>query len=176
MNPKVTSERLRRKAIVYVRQSSMLQVTHNLESQRRQYGLAAHARELGFHDIDVIDEDLGRSGSGCVERPGFQRLVTNVCSGEVGGVFCVEASRLARNGRDWHHLIERTRLAGAEPHAKLRENESSFECVEETECAGYGLGWELRRISRMATPESRRDFADRRWWMKRPPEWLSESH
>ena len=106
MNPKVTSERLRRRAIVYVRQSSMLQVTHNLESQRRQYGLAAHARDLGFHDIEVIDEDLGRSGSGCVERPGFQRLVTNVCSGEVGGVFCVEASRLARNGRDWHHLIE----------------------------------------------------------------------
>src|SRR5271169_720557 len=106
MNPKVTSERLRRKAIVYVRQYSMLQVTHNLESQRRQYGLAAHARDLGFHDIEVIDEDLGRSGSGCVERPGFQRLVTNVCSGEVGGVFCVEASRLARNGRDWHHLIE----------------------------------------------------------------------
>lgn len=106
MNPKMTSDRLRRKAIVYVRQSSMLQVTHNLESQRRQYGLAAHAQELGFHDVEVIDEDLGRSGSGCVERPGFQRLVTNVCSGEVGGVFCVEASRLARNGRDWHHLIE----------------------------------------------------------------------
>jgi DNA invertase Pin-like site-specific DNA recombinase len=106
MNPPLTSERLRRKAIVYVRQSSMLQVTHNLESQRRQYGLATRAQELGFHDIEVIDEDLGRSGSGCVERPGFERLVAQVCSGEVGGVICVEASRLARNGRDWHHLIE----------------------------------------------------------------------
>ena len=51
---------------------------YNLESQRRQYGLAAHAQELGFHDIEVIDEDLGRSGSGCVERPGFQRLVAQV--------------------------------------------------------------------------------------------------
>jgi DNA invertase Pin-like site-specific DNA recombinase len=101
MNPPLTSERLRRKAIVYVRQSSMLQVTHNLESQRRQYGLATRAQELGFHDIEVIDEDLGRSGSGCVERPGFERLVAQVCSGEVGGVICVEASRLARNGRDW---------------------------------------------------------------------------
>jgi DNA invertase Pin-like site-specific DNA recombinase len=106
MNPKITSERLRRKAIVYVRQSSMSQVHQNLESQRRQYGLAAHARELGFVDVEVIDEDLGRSGSGCVERPGFQRLASEVCSGAAGGVFCVEASRLARNGRDWHHLIE----------------------------------------------------------------------
>jgi DNA invertase Pin-like site-specific DNA recombinase len=106
MNPKLTFEHLRRKGIVYVRQSSMLQVMHNLESQRRQYGLAARAQELGFHDVEVIDDDLGRSGSGCVERPGFERLVAQVCSGEVGGVFCVEASRLARNGRDWHHLIE----------------------------------------------------------------------
>lgn len=106
MNPQLTSEQLRRKAIVYVRQSSMLQVTQNLESQRRQYGLATRAQELGFHDVEVIDEDLGRSGSGCVERPGFERLVAQVCSGNVGGVICVEASRLARNGRDWHHLIE----------------------------------------------------------------------
>jgi DNA invertase Pin-like site-specific DNA recombinase len=113
MNPKLTSERLRRKAIVYVRQSSMVQVTQNLESRRRQYGLAVHARELGFHDIETIDEDLGRSGSGCVDRPGFQRLVTSVCSGEVGGVICVEASRLARNGRDWHHLIELCALVDA---------------------------------------------------------------
>jgi len=61
----------------------------------------------------MIDEDLGRSGDGCVERPGFQRLVGEVCTGEVGGVFCIEASRLARNGRDWHHLIELCGLVGA---------------------------------------------------------------
>jgi hypothetical protein len=54
----------------------------------------------------VIDDDLGRSGSGLVERPGFQRLVGEVCTGEVGAVFSIEASRLARNGRDWHYLIE----------------------------------------------------------------------
>ena len=101
MDTKLTFERLQRKALVYVRQSSMLQVIHNLESQRRQYGLTGRAQELGFRDIEVIDEDLGRSGSGCVNRPGFERLVTQVCSGEVGGVICVEASRLARNGRDW---------------------------------------------------------------------------
>ena len=106
MNPKLTTERLNRRAIVYVRQSSPGQVLHNQESKRRQYGLVDRARELGFQNIIVIDDDLGRSGSGLVERPGFQRLVGEVCTGEVGAVFCIEASRLARNGRDWHHLIE----------------------------------------------------------------------
>ncbi|HZD39566.1 MAG TPA: recombinase family protein, partial [Terriglobales bacterium] len=64
-------------------------------------------------EVETIDEDLGRSGSGLMERPGFQRLVTEVCEGRVGAVFCVEASRLARNGRDWHHLIELCGLVGA---------------------------------------------------------------
>jgi excisionase family DNA binding protein len=106
MNLKLTVDQLSRRAIVYVRQSSPGQVINNLESQRRQYGLAERARELGFAQSLVIDDDLGRSGSGLIERPGFQRLVAEVCSGEVGAVFCIEASRLARNGRDWHHLIE----------------------------------------------------------------------
>src|SRR6201998_68699 len=106
MNLKLTPERLLRAAIVYVRQSTPSQVTHHLESQRRQYALEERARELGFPRITVIDEDLGRAGSGQVERPGFQHLVAEVCTGEVGAVFCIEASRLARNGRDWHHLIE----------------------------------------------------------------------
>src|SRR5215469_10928558 len=113
MNPKLTTERLNRRAIVYVRQSSPGQVLRNQESQLRQYGLVGRARELGFRDVAMIDEDLGRSGDGCVERPGFQRLVGEVCSGEVGGVFCIEASRLARNGRDWHHLIELCGMVGS---------------------------------------------------------------
>jgi len=104
--PKLTAERLARKALVYIRQSKPNQVLHHQESRLRQYGLGDRARELGFQQVDVIDADLGRSGSGLVERPGFQRLVAEVCSGEVGAVFCIEASRLARNGRDWHHLIE----------------------------------------------------------------------
>ncbi len=113
MNPKLTNERLKRRAIVYLRQSSHEQVFHNQESQRRQYGLADQARDLGFRDVLVIDEDLGRTGSGLVERRGFQRLVAEVCTGEVGAVFCIEASRLARNGRDWHHLIWMCGLVGA---------------------------------------------------------------
>ena len=97
---------LQRKAVVYVRQSTPQQVQSNLESQRRQYELVEVARRRGFTDIDVIDDDLGRTASGAVERPGFDRLVAALCAGQVGAVLCLDASRLARNGRDWHHLLE----------------------------------------------------------------------
>src|SRR6202140_3159514 len=97
---------LKRKAVVYVRQSTQAQVQTNLGSQRRQYELVDVARQRGFHDIEVIDDDLGRSASGMVARPGFERLVAWLCAGEVGAVLCFDASRLARNGRNWHHLLE----------------------------------------------------------------------
>jgi excisionase family DNA binding protein len=97
---------VKRKAVVYVRQSTPTQVQTNLESQRRQYELVEVARRRGFRDIEVIDDDLGRSASGMVMRPGFERLVAWLCAGEVGAVLCFDASRLARNGRDWHHLLE----------------------------------------------------------------------
>lgn len=112
MNPKITPEHLGRSAIVYVRQSTMGQVVEHTESQRRQYALADSAKTMGFTAVTTIDDDLGRSGSGLVERPGFQRLVASVCGGTVGAVFCIEASRLARNGRDWHHLIDLCALVG----------------------------------------------------------------
>ena len=111
MSSKINADHLARGAVVYVRQSTMSQVIGNTESKRRQYGLADQARAIGFASVTVIDEDLGRSGSGSAERPGFQRLVTAVCAGEVGAVFCIEASRLARNGRDWHHLVDLCALA-----------------------------------------------------------------
>jgi DNA invertase Pin-like site-specific DNA recombinase len=110
-HPKITDAHLQRQAVVYIRQSTAYQLQHNRESQRRQYGLSEQARKLGFALVETIDEDLGRSGSGLVERPGFQRLVAMVCSGNVGAIFCIEASRLARNGRDWHHLIDLFGLA-----------------------------------------------------------------
>jgi DNA invertase Pin-like site-specific DNA recombinase len=97
---------VQRKAIVYVRQSTPQQVQSNLESQRRQYELIDVARRRGFTDVEIIDDDLGRSASGAVERPGFDRLVAALCAGQVGAVLCLDASRLARNGRDWHHLLE----------------------------------------------------------------------
>ena len=97
---------LKRTAVVYVRQSSQSQVLTNLESKRRQYDLVEVARQRGFADVEVIDDDLGRSASGTVARPGFDRLVASLCAGKVGAVLCFDASRLARNGRDWHHLLE----------------------------------------------------------------------
>src|SRR5712692_9346694 len=112
MTNKLTPDHLRRRAVVYVRQSTLIQVTQNRESQLRQYNLAGYAGELGFVEVETIDEDLGRSGSGLTDRPGFQRLVTEVCEGQIGAVFCLEASRLARNGRDWHHLIDLCGLVG----------------------------------------------------------------
>jgi len=112
MNTRITPDHLARAAVVYVRQSTMSQVMGNLESQRRQYDLAGAAEGAGFRSVTVVDDDLGRSGSGSVERPGFERLVAMVCSGDVGAVYCIEASRLARNGRDWHHLIDLCALAG----------------------------------------------------------------
>ena len=111
MSSKITPDHLGRAAVVYVRQSTMTQVMGNLESQRRQYDLARAAAATGFASVTVIDDDLGRSGSGSTRRPGFERLVAMVCSGDVGAVYCIEASRLARNGRDWHHLIELCALA-----------------------------------------------------------------
>ena len=97
---------LKRTAVVYVRQSTPAQVRDNLESQRRQYHLVDTARQHGFAKVEVIDDDLGLSASGTVARPGFERLVAWLCAGDVGAVFCSEASRVARNGRDWHHLLE----------------------------------------------------------------------
>src|SRR6266487_3372503 len=109
---KIAADHLTRRAYVYIRQSTIDQVHKNLESQRRQYGLADRARDLGRENVDVIDDDLGRSGAG-IQRPGFERLLAALCGGLVGAVFCVEASRLARNGRDWHTLLEFCSVVGA---------------------------------------------------------------
>jgi DNA invertase Pin-like site-specific DNA recombinase len=108
---KITADHLSRGAFVYVRQSTADQLLHNPESRRRQYGLADRARQLGWTRVEVIDDDLGRSGDGTA-RPGFERLLAAICEGCVGAVLAIEASRLARNGRDWHTLIEFCGLVG----------------------------------------------------------------
>ena len=112
MNPKLTAEHLRRGAVVYVRQSTLAQVKEHTESRRRQCSLAETARNMGFTQVTVIDDDQGRSGLGLMERPGFQKLMARVCAGAVGAVFCIEASRPARNGREWHTLLEFCAVAG----------------------------------------------------------------
>src|ERR1700675_1220539 len=109
---KISADHSSRAAYVYVRQSTSDQLTNNPESRRRQYALADRARTLGWSNVIVIDDDLGRSGGG-IARPGFERLLAAICTGEAGAVFSIEASRLARNGRDWHTLLEFCSLVGA---------------------------------------------------------------
>ena len=97
-----------RLAMVYVRQSTAQQVLEHQESTRLQYGLTARARDLGWaaDRVLVIDDDLGKSGSSAVARPGFQRLVSEVSLDHVGLILGVEMSRLARSNADWHRLLE----------------------------------------------------------------------
>src|ERR1700729_3873725 len=108
---KITPDHLARGAFIYIRQSTVDQLANNHESRLRQYGLADRARALGWTDVTVIDDDLGRSGSG-ISRPGFERLLAAICEGRVGSVFAIEASRLARNGRRCQRFRLRSRWKG----------------------------------------------------------------
>ncbi len=105
--PRINTSHLARKAIIYLRQSSLSQVRHNTESQRLQYALAERAAHLGFKQIEMIDKDLGSSAAvGARHRPGFQQLLTSVAVGDVGIILSRELSRLSRTDKDWCHLIE----------------------------------------------------------------------
>jgi len=112
MDNKITEAHLKRKAIIYVRQSSPEQVRNNTESQRLQYAQIGQAKQLGFVTVEVVDEDLGRTASGLVDRQGFERVADEVCRQTVGAIWCIEDARLARNGREWHHLIDLCALTG----------------------------------------------------------------
>src|SRR6266446_5896757 len=110
MSDKIRPQHLARKAILYIRQSSAYQVSHNLESQKLQYAMQERLQRLGWREIEVVDEDLGRSASGSVTRTGFERMVAEVCLGKVGAVCAREVSRFARNSRDWQQLVEVCRI------------------------------------------------------------------
>jgi len=111
---RLTSTRRARLAYVYVRQSSVTQIKHHQESTELQYRLVGRAEALGWprERIHVIDEDLGKSGAGTTERQGFQKLITEISLGRAGLVMSLDASRLARNNRDWHQLLELCSLFG----------------------------------------------------------------
>ena len=110
MSDKISPHHLKRKAILYVRQSSSYQVIHNQESRRLQYAMRDRLSSFGWQDIEIVDEDLGRSAAGTVTRSGFERMVADVCLGKVGAVAAREVSRFARNSRDWQQLIEVCRV------------------------------------------------------------------
>ena len=107
---KIRAHHLERKALLYVRQSSAHQVLHNRESSALQYAMRDRLSALGWSEIEVIDDDLGRSAAGGVQRAGFERMVAQVCLGKVGAVAAREVSRFARNSRDWQQLIEMCRV------------------------------------------------------------------
>jgi len=110
MSDKIKPHHVERKAILYVRQSSAYQVQNNLESQKLQYAMRDRLCSLGWNDIEIVDEDLGRSASGTVTRAGFERMVAEVCLGHVGAVAAREVSRFARNSREWQKLVEVCRV------------------------------------------------------------------
>ena len=110
MSEKIQRQHLVRKAMLYVRQSSAYQVSHNVESQALQYAMQGRLQQLGWREIEVVDDDLGRSAAGTVARTGFERMVAEVCLGKVGAVAAREVSRFARNNRDWQQLVEVCRV------------------------------------------------------------------
>jgi DNA invertase Pin-like site-specific DNA recombinase len=105
-SPKVRDEHLSRKALVYLRQSTMKQVINNRESQRLQYAMEDEARGLGFAQIEVVDCDLGIRASIGADRKGFEYVISEVAKGHIGAVISREVSRLSRTDKDWCHLLE----------------------------------------------------------------------
>ncbi len=116
MNPKIQEQHCRKPAYIYLRQSTPGQVLHHRESTERQYALREKARELGWSEslIRTLDQDLGKTGTEMTRREDFKTLVADVSMGQVGAVFALEVSRLARSNLDWH-------AAGLAPHYKPRK-------------------------------------------------------
>ena len=108
MNATISEQHLNKTAYVYVRQSTMAQVRHHQESTERQYALQQKALELGWSEpgVQILDHDLGKSGTQMMGREDFKTLVAEVSMGRVGAVFALEVSRLARSNLDWHRLLE----------------------------------------------------------------------
>ena len=111
---KISEAHRRRRAVVYVRQSTPRQLERNHESRARQYALRERAIELGWAAVAVavVDDDLGRSGASSDGRLGFKELVAEVGLGRVGLVLALEVSRLARSSADWHQLLDLCALTG----------------------------------------------------------------
>lgn len=161
MSEKITAGHLNRRAVLYVRQSSTFQVMHNQESQRLQYAMKQRLHELGWADVEVIDEDLGRSAAGGVDRSGFQRMVADVCLGQVGAVAAREVSRFARNSRDWQQLIEVCRIVDT----LLIDHETIYDTRKSNDRLLLGLKGSLNEyeldLLRQRSWEARRQMAAR---------------
>ncbi|MGA8157820.1 MAG: recombinase family protein [Rhodoplanes sp.] len=114
MISKIADRHLSRQACIYIRQSTLAQVRSNQESTDRQYNLLNKARSLGWNpeQIRILDRDLGQSGAAATKRADFKTLVSDVAMGQIGAIFALEASRLARSNQDWHRLLELCAITG----------------------------------------------------------------
>jgi DNA invertase Pin-like site-specific DNA recombinase len=161
MSEKIRPHHLQRKAILYVRQSSPYQVLHNLESQKLQHAMQEHLRRLGWQEVEIIDEDLGRSAAGTAVRAGFERMVAQVCLGRVGAVAAREVSRFARNSREWQQLVEVCRVVDT----VLIDQETVYAPRQSNDRLLLGLKGSLNEyefdLLRQRSLEARREMAKR---------------
>lgn len=161
MSEKICSQHLARKAVLYVRQSSAYQVMHNVESQKLQYAMRERLEQLGWQDIEVVDEDLGRSAAGTVTRSGFEGMVAEVCLGRVGAVAAREVSRFARNSREWQQLVEVCRVVDT----LLVDQETVYAPRQSNDRLLLGLKGSLNEyeldLLRQRSLEARREMAKR---------------
>jgi len=169
MSDKIKSQHVGRKALLYVRQSSTYQVNHNLESQKLQYAMQQRLQILGWREIEVIDEDLGCSAAGTVTRSGFERMVAQVCMGQVGAVAAREVSRFARNSREWQQLVEVCRVVDT----VLVDQETIYDPRQSNDRLLLGLKGSLNEyeldLLRQRSLEARREKARRGELIVRAP-------
>ena len=169
MSEKIKSQHVGRKALLYIRQSSIYQVNHNLESQKLQYGMQERLHMLGWRQIEVIDEDLGCSAAGTVTRSGFERMVAQVCMGKVGAVAAREVSRFARNSREWQQLVEVCRVVDT----VLIDQETVYDPRQSNDRLLLGLKGSLNEyeldLLRQRSLEARREKARRGELIVRAP-------
>ncbi len=161
MSDKIQAQHRGRKAVLYVRQSSQHQVLHNQESQRLQYAMRDRLLQLGWDEVEVIDEDLGRSASGSAQRTGFERMMAAVSLGEVGAVAAREVSRFARNSREWQRLVEVCRIVDT----LLVDSETVYSPRQSNDRLLLGLKGSLNEyeldLLRQRSAEARREKAKR---------------
>lgn len=169
MSEKVEEVHIRRKGIVYVRQSSLHQVMHNEESRQLQYAMKSRLKSLGWKHVEVIDEDLGRSAAGAVQRVGFDKLVAQVSLGEVGAVAARELSRFARNNREWQQLTEICRVV----NTLLVDHEAVYDARNSNDRLLLGLKGNLNEyeldLLRLRSVEAKRQKAARGEYFSKIP-------
>jgi DNA invertase Pin-like site-specific DNA recombinase len=161
MNEKVGRQHLSRMAMLYVRQSSPYQVIRNEQSRLLQYAMKERLHDLGWTEVEIVDDDLGQSAAGSVQRCGFERMVSQVCLGKIGAVAAREVSRFARNSREWQQLVEVCRMVDT----LLIDHDTIYDARRSNDRLLLGLKGSLNEyeldLLRLRSLEARREKASR---------------